>query len=269
MPPECQNAVVVQGTRGTAVCFGSLAVGAGERFARSAQEFADHVASVASLWGRRLLQSRVVFLGGADVLHQPVETILAYLTAIGRTFPVEPGRRLAAPSRADDEAPRFDGVHAFVEDFARQMPDRAGWSELAAHGLVRVSIGVESGAPAVRSNYRKNWENDAIRTTVADLKSAGLGVSVLTIVGAGGLEQAETHVERTTRLIESLELASGDFVFLLDENELDESNAGAAAATLLPRSTWLKQQAQLKEALAPLKKRAIKVLPYTLEKQWT
>ena len=47
-------------------------------------------------------------------------------------------------------------------------------------------------------------------------------MSVLTLVGAGGVERAEPHVERTVRLIESLELGAGDFVFLLDENEIRE-----------------------------------------------
>ena len=32
---------------------------------------------------------------------------------------------------------------------------------------------------------------------------------------------------------------------------------------------WAEQRRRFKEALAPLKGRGIKVLPYTLEKQWT
>ena len=36
-----------------------------------------------------------------------------------------------------------------------------------------------------------------LRATVADLKSAGLGVSVLTLVGAGGVERGPAHVEQT------------------------------------------------------------------------
>ena len=39
--------------------------------------------------------------------------------------------------------------------------------------------------------------------------------------------------------------------------------------TILSGQAWLEQQAKLKEALAPLKKRGVKVLPYTMEKQWT
>ncbi len=269
LPPECQNAVVVQGTCESAPGFASPLEPACNSLVRSGEQFAEHIAEVAELWGRRLLQSRVVFLGGNEVLHQPVDNILGYLSAIGRTFPIEPRTRAGSPNRGDDDHVRFDGVHTFLTDFARSLPDRSGFSALAAHGVVRVSLGVESGSPAVRSMYRKNWDNDALRAAVADLKSAGLGTSVLTIVGAGGVEQAEVHLEQTARLIESLELGAGDFVFLLDENEICDSNALPAGLTPLSRSTWLEQQGKLKEALAPLKKRAIKVLPYTLEKQWT
>jgi hypothetical protein len=43
----------------------------------------------------------------------------------------------------------------------------------------------------------------------------------------------------------------------------------SAGLTLLGRADWSEQQRRFKEALAPLKGRGIKVLPYTLEKQWT
>ena len=66
--------------------------------------------------------------------------------------------------RADEEEkPRFDGVHAFLDNFALPRPDRAGWRELAARGLVRISLGVESGDPEVRRIYQKSWEDDELR----------------------------------------------------------------------------------------------------------
>ena len=93
LPPECQNAVVLQATLGhaTGVAFGGAPVN--EAYTRSTAEFAQHTKDVARLWGRRLLQCRIVFLAGADVLHQPVEDVAAYLRAIGSTFPIEPERR--------------------------------------------------------------------------------------------------------------------------------------------------------------------------------
>ena len=157
-------------------------------------------------------RAALIFLAGGDVLHQPAEQIEAYLDHLGRTFPIR---------SADEEADiRFEGVHAFLDDFRGPRFGREVWRRFAERGLNRVSLGVESGDPEVRAIYGKGWEDAELRATVADLKAAGLGVSVLTLVGAGGVERADEHLERTARLIESLDLARGDFVFLLDENEV-------------------------------------------------
>jgi len=162
---------------------------------------------------------------------------------------------------------RLEGIHAFLDDFAAPEPTPASWADFAAAGLSRVSFLIESGDPAVRALYLKTWHDDDLRATVADLKAAGPGASILTLVGAGGVERAGSHVEHTARLIMSLDLGPGDFVFLLDENELRDPEWAPPGLTPLQVPAWSEAQARLKEALAPLKKRGVKVLPYTLEKQ--
>jgi hypothetical protein len=270
LPPECQNAVVLQATVGDAAGIAFGGASAHEARSRTATEFAQHAKDVAALWGQRLRQSRILFLAGSDVLHQPVESIATLLTTTGQTFPIEPRTRGSVPDRADDEVkPRFDGVHVFLDDFAAPRPDRAGWRELAVRGLVRICVGVESGDLDVRRTYEKNWADEGLRKTISECKSAGLGVSVLTPVGAGGVERAESHIEQTARLVESLELGAGDFVFLLDEDEIWRADFSPAGLTPLQRPAWLEQQLKLKDGLAPLKKKGVKVLPYTMEKQWT
>ena len=181
LPPECQNAVVLQATLGNV---GGISFGlspTAEPYARSPTEFEQHAKEVSGLWGNRLLQSRVVFLAGSDVLREPVEKVVAYLDAVGRTFPIEPKMPGSKPDRADDDdnIPRFDGVHAFLDNFALPRPDRAAWGEFATRGLVRVSLGVESGDPDVRALYHKSWTDDDLVAIVADLKSAGLGCEPL------------------------------------------------------------------------------------------
>jgi hypothetical protein len=269
LPPECQNAVVLQAMLGCGSRGGFGSAAAGQARSRSSSDFAQHLDDVAAIWGQRLLQSHLLFLAGSDVLHQPVERVADLLRLIGERFPIEPKTRGARPDRsADEEKLRFDGVHVFLDDFTVQLPSRDGWRELAQRGLMRISLGVESGDPGVRGIYRKNWEDDALRSTVADIKAAGLGVSVLTLVGAGGVERALPHVECTVRLIDSLELGAGDFVFLLDENETRDQNSVREEMTSLRGQAWSEQQATIKEALSALRQRGVKVLPYTTEKQW-
>src|SRR5262249_3215339 len=192
---------------------------------------------VGALWGRRLLQSRTVFLAGGDVLQWPAVRVNDYLTSLARVFPiasdpVTPSSRSSGESRSEgqsdrnpvptptDAAPHFDGVHIFWDDFAPRCPDRDDWRQFSAAGLNRVSIGIASGNPDIRAFYHQHWSDQELRTAFAELKSAGIGASVLTLVGGGGAQHAATHVRDTATLITSLDLAPGDFVFLLDENEL-------------------------------------------------
>jgi hypothetical protein len=270
LPPDCLNAVIFQATLGHAEgrSFGMSPVA--ESYARSREEFERHVREVAALWGRRCVQSRWAFLAGSDVLRRPLEEVAAYLDEVGQVFSIEP--RPSSPATDPDDTdlpkPRLDGIHAFLDDFTPPRPDRAGWCAFAARGLVRVSLGVESGNPEVRERYLKTWNDEELRSTVTDLRAAGLGINVLTLVGAGGVERADLHVQQTARLIESLDLGRGDFVFLLDENEIRDPLASRPGLTFLERSDWSEQQKRLKDALTSLKNRGVKVLPYTLEKQW-
>lgn len=260
LPPECQNAVVVQATRGRSPAGIFDVSPAGKSLTQSPEAFEGHARDVAGLWGKRLLQARVVYLADGGVLHQPPGRVIQYLEAIGRIFPI---RR-----QADPGMPRFDGVHLFLDDFRGPDIGPDDWRGFIDRGLVRLSLGIESGAPEVRSLYQKAWSDDELRATVAAAKAAGLGSSVLTLVGAGGARYAEDHVASTARLLASLDLARGDFVFLLDENELGECRVDGSGFEPLRGAAWSDRQGRLRKALEPLRARGIKVLPYTMEKQW-
>jgi hypothetical protein len=228
------------------------------------------------------LQSRTIFLA-TDMLRSTAGDLNAYLKSTAKAFPIEPKRITSSPrlrgvgrderSSHDDRvpdttdaSPHFDGVHIFLDNFVVGGRDRAAWNELADLGLTRVSVGIASGDCETRAHYGQEWPNEALRSTFAKLKSAGIGVSILTLVGAGGTEAANAHVKETAALITSLDMAPGDFVFLLDENELRDPG-DLAQLEPLNGEAWQQQLARLKESLAGLKDRKIKVLPYTMEKQ--
>ncbi|MGP0068971.1 MAG: hypothetical protein ACLQGP_35895 [Isosphaeraceae bacterium] len=265
LPPDCLNAIVLQATLGHA---GGHSFGLGrsaEYYVRSGTEFEQHAREVAALWGRRLAQTRVAFLAGSDVLRRPVGDVAAYLDAVKMAFPLQP----ADATEADSSAPRIEGIHAFLDDFTPPLPDRSAWSQFAAGGLVRLSLGVESGDPTIRAVYGKHWADEEFRTCVADIKAAGLAVSLMTLVGAGGVDRAESHVRETSALIQTLDLRAGDHVFLIDEDEVRDTHSNEPGVTFLEGIARAEQQKQFKEQLNPLRKRGVKVLAYTLEKQWT
>lgn len=268
LPPDSQNPVIVQATLGHA---GGIAFGQGaaaEHYIRTPAEFADHARAVARLLGQRIAQSRNVFLAGSDVLRRPVADVAAYLETIAQVFPIEPeASRLRAQDRTDETA-RLDGVHAFLDNPALPRPALDDWKRFASLHLRRVSLGVESGDPIVRQLYRKDWENADLITLVTDLKRAGLAVTVVVLVDAGGQEHAEAHLAGTASLIEELELGAGDLVAMLDSAEVRDPACTDPGFTPLPRAHFSAQQARLKEALLPVRtRRGAKVVPYSLEKQ--
>ena len=256
LPPECANAVVVEATFGHRSQFGSGRSIRGEPQRRTPDEFEQHARTVAALWGRRLLQCRTAFLAGSDALLLPVAQVKSDLTTIKEVLTASAGNEIV----------RCDEIHAFLDDFIEGRPDRDSWKQFAACGLNRVSIGIASGDPTVRALYQEHWSDQDLRGVFALLKSAGIGASVLTLVGAGGPDHAQAHRTKTVALIDSLALSAGDFVFLLDENELHDPEHGSQQPSL-HGPAWLEQQSHFKEAFAALKARKVKVLPYTMEKQ--
>jgi hypothetical protein len=274
LPPDSLNDLILQATVGHA---GDMDFGGGPpvgHSVRTPEAFEAHVQTVAALLGRRVAQCRNVFLGGADVLRRPADDVAAYLGAVGRTFPLEPGSGLRRPDpSADPNAPpRFDGVHAFLDEFAPPGPGLGEFARWRSLGLARVSLGVESGDPAVRALYGKTWANGDLTATVRALKGAGLGVGVIALVGAGGVEHAARHAEATAALLNALDLGPGDLVSLVDAAELLGPDPAARPEPLsftpLAGAAFTAQLDDLKARLAPLRQeRRAKVAPYSPGKQ--
>jgi hypothetical protein len=270
IPPDAQGALVVQATTGHArgVAFG-LGVSLEHRV-RTPRELGEHAADVRRLFGRSLEQCRSVFLAGGDALRQPPEVIAAYLETLASAFPIgrAPGRR--GGEDAAVPTPRLEGIDAFVEEFAPPRPDRHAWSRFRTLHLRRVSLGVESGDPGVRTLYRKDWRNEDLLSMVADLKDAGLGVGVLALADAGGVEHADRHLAATAELINAMPLGPGDLVLLLDGSEFVDPALGPGdlGFTPLGHPRRAEQQAELRRLLLPVRtEKKAKVAPYSLEKQ--
>jgi hypothetical protein len=266
LPPECRNALVLQRTLGHAgrVSFGGAAVH--EHAVRSNEQFEEHLREVSRLLGRRISQSRTVFLAGADVLKLPPNEVNITLDAIAAAFFPAAGDATDGHGLEPTSSTGPDGVHAFLDDLRQPRPGQIDLEGYRARGLRRVCLGVESGEPGILEGQGKSWSGDDLRSTVEDLKSAGLGVSVLTLLGAGGESRSQGHVEATAGLLATLPLAEGDFIFLLDADEVRDP---AVASGVVGAGFKASEAKQFKELLSPLRGRGVKVLPYSLEKQWS
>jgi hypothetical protein len=272
IPPDCPAPVILQATLGdpSGRSFGGAA--GSEHSVRTHEAFENHALAVAALFGRRIEQCKSILLGGADVLRRPVEDLFACLDIAARIFPIEPAAGPRRSAQADLAPDRLEGIHALLDQLDPPLPDPDAWRLLRAKGLVRVSLGVESGDPAIRARYGKTWPDAALRSLVRDLKAAAIGVGVLVLVGAGGAQCAKVHVDATADLLGSLDLGQGDLVSLLDAAELLERGAGdrlvPAELRPLTGAAFARQLNELRSRLVPLRDaKKAKVVPYSLEKQ--
>lgn len=255
LPPDCPNAVVLQATVGDRDGRTFAGATVREHAVRSPEPFDAHVRDVAGLFGRRLAQTRSAYLAGADVLRLPGPDVTAYLDVIAHRL-------------RDEEGPAIDDVHAFLDDFQEPVVDLDGLRAAYERRLTRIGLGVESGAPEVRRAYGKDWCDADLQAFAADAKAAGIELSVLTLVGAGGRARRSEHVERTRRLIESLLLTRGDLVFLMDERELTDPVHAPKGVDALDEAEWREQLELLRQGLSGLRERGVKVVPYSMVKQF-
>ena len=238
-----------------------------EHSVRTPAQFEQHARDVARLMGRRLLQTRVAFLAGSDLLRRPADDVIAYLEILSRVFSIVPKVKGTRPESQDDQtAP--GGNPCVLDDFSARLAGAETLLDYHDRHLIHAGLGIESGDPEIRRRYGKTWDNDDLRRIVTDLEAAGFGVSLLTLVGAGGAGSRNCTLAGTARAGRILELARGDMVFLLDENELRDPAGSPTDVGFADRLAWNEQQDRMKQALAPLRERGVKVLPYSLEKQW-
>jgi hypothetical protein len=260
LPPDCPNSLVLQASLGH---IDRRVFGGGrpaKHYVRSSSEFREHVRTVVTLTGRRMAQHRGVFLGGADVLREPVGDILDFLRTIAEFLPIGENRARTGESW-DDFPGKLGSVHAFLDDFSPPLPDLHGWQMLRAAGLGQVTLGVESGDPGIRSCYGKSWQDTDLRQAFANLKVAGIRVGMVVLIGACGLRVlSDRHIETTATLIESLPIDRRDLVSLVDSRSIEESSG----STALSDEESAAQVAMLKGRLA----RVSKIVAYNPLKRW-
>lgn len=174
---------------------------------RTAERFREHCSQVADLLGRAVALRKQIFLADGNALVLANEKLL----------PLFEIARDAFPDRA---------INGFVDVFTGERKSAADWADLRAAGLGRVYVGVESGDDALLAWLNKPGGAEEAAAFVTTLKAAGLRVSVILMVGAGGERFARSHIERTLELLSRLPLGAGDIVYLSPFQE----KAGSAYA---------------------------------------
>ena len=255
LPPDCPNPVVLQATLGPGFGGG----GPPTSRVRPPAEFAEHAQAVARLLGRRLGQCRDLFVAGGDWLRRPLVELVDALGVIDRTFP-DPARP------GGPESGRSHVVHAFLDDFRPPLPGLDGWRRLRASRLGRITLGIESGDPAVRGLFGKSWEERDLHSTVEAIKAAGIGLGLMVLVGAGGRSGAGAHLDATARLVGSLGLGAGDLVALVDDRGLGTPAVAGKALSDDEAAGWSDDLKRRLASAGPSNRP--RVVAYNPAKQW-
>lgn len=227
LPPDQYLSVVLQLTHG---CWYNRCTFCtfyrGRRFeVRPLPAFRRHIEEVRAFFGAGLLRRHTIFLADANALMLPGRRLAGYLQAVREAFP---GLE----------------VYGFLDAFSGRRKTPAEWAELAALGLRRVYIGLESGSDRLLQWLEKPGSAADALATVRAIKAAGVGVGVILLVGAGGRPFAEEHVRRSVEVVNAMDLGAGDRLYL-------------SPLTVAPGSPYaLKARAEGVEPLSPAEQKA-------------
>lgn len=224
LPPDQYNALVFQATEGCAYrecLFCDFYRGRPFRV-KSVKEFEAHVDAVLAFHGESWRNRRSIFLGEANALTIPRETLAGMFQVLRSRFDLP--------------------INSFVDAFTR-APDFAG---LAALGLRRVYVGMETGDDELLKWLRKPATAEGVIATVGAAKSAGVSVGVIVLLGAGGERFAEAHVRETVRVLNELALGKGDYIYF---SPLVVKPGSVYDAPLLPAERVLEQEREIRAQL--------------------
>ena len=146
------------------------------------------------------------------------------------------------------------GVASFIDAFTGSHITAEEFASLRELNLRRVYFGLETGDPELLSWLKKPATPEQMTVAVTAAKQAGLQVGVIVLVGAGGEDFFQSHVAETARMLHTMPLARGDYVYLsplvdMPETEYSERSA-AKGLTPLSAERAAEQEQQLRAAFA-------------------
>ncbi|MCL4393626.1 MAG: radical SAM protein [Chloroflexi bacterium] len=233
LPPDQYLALVLQATEGCSYNRCAFCGFYRDRSFRtkSLEEFQQHIRDVRSFFGGALSYRKSIFLADANALVMPQRQLVPMFDAINAEFAIHP-RGLDRPALKTWESQRpihFDGIYSFVDAFTTRRKSPNEFDDLAARGLRRVYIGLESGDPELLRFLGKPNTPDDVQQLTCHVKAGGVAVGLVILAGAGGERFREQHVKNTVELVKALPLDEGDLVYFSEMVDYAGSEYSALA----------------------------------------
>lgn len=217
LPPDQYLALYLQATEGCTFNACSFCGFYRDRHFRvkSLDEFRQHILSVRGFFGGGLSLRRSIFLGDANALMIPQQSLVAMFDEINEQFSILPRE----PSRDEEHEWQathpiyFNGIYSFIDAFSTRRKTVQDFQELGKRGLRRVYLGLESGDPELLHFMGKPHTVQDVEQLVNHLKCAGIAVGLVILVGAGGDRYQDAHISGTVNLINTLPLDQHDLIY--------------------------------------------------------
>jgi radical SAM superfamily enzyme YgiQ (UPF0313 family) len=147
----------------------------------------DDVLEDVAMAGQRFSETRRVFIADGNALALPAPRLVAILDALDGAFPLL--RRV--------------GIYATARDILKKSD--ADLSILQQKKLQIIYLGLESGSDEVLRRVDKRDTAAEMVEAVHKAKRAGLRVSVIALLGLGGVELSAQHASETGRVVSAMD----------------------------------------------------------------
>lgn len=222
LPPDQYMAVVLQATEGCSFNNCTFCTFYQDRPFRikSQKEFKEHIHSVKHYLGSGLNLRRTIFIGDANALVAPMKLMVPMLELVNDHFDVD----------------EIGGIFAFLDGFSGDKKSAKDYKILNNLGVKRVYIGLESGNERLLKFLNKPGKPSDVLHAVRAIKSGGISVGIILLLGAGGRSYSTDHIKDSVSIINQMNLDLDDLIYFseLIVNEGTEYSLNAYQANLIP-----------------------------------
>jgi hypothetical protein len=197
IPPDQLNTIYVGLTSGCKWNRSTLCKSYSEReyTTLDIDEFRSHVDRVKTFMGRGLSARRSVFIGDPNSLNADQKVLEDALDYIVQTFHLP--------------------VYSFLDIFTMPKTKRmAHFQLMKRHGLERVYVAIETGDYRIIRQFNEHTNISETINLVNNLKMSKIPVSLVVMVGTGGVKFQREHVSGTANIISQMDLGPGDMIYL-------------------------------------------------------
>lgn len=232
LPPDQYMALVLQVTEGCSFNTCTFCTFYKDRPFRvkSPQELRAHIAAVHDYLRDSMLMRRGVFLADANALVVPQRQMVELLDVVR------------------EEVGETRDIHAFLDGFSGRKKSVEDYAALAARGLRRVYVGLESGHDPLLTWIRKPGRASDAVAAVRRMKAGGVHAGVIVMLGIGGERYTEGHTHDTIDIVNRMGLGRGDLLYFSEfvpHGTLYEAQGDAPDLQPLSRTRMAAQRADI------------------------